>query len=268
MAKSETMERLLTLKRDTQLSLSKSKLAIDQLMDCFVLGSQGGYNTTADFNYLAYLFADLAKYPTGGKYLTAASDYDRVHPLSKLLPFSTSDSLPRRLGVSSALKNTAFILSTHPTLLTQLNILPYILLPLAAGSDTYSDSETEQMLEELQYLEDGKEREKDPVVLTTWLDALMVLGGSREGRDSMRTAGAYYVVRECHLAVEDEGVREACERLVQVLMRDEEGEENLGSMKLLEHNAGVRQASGKEDRGRMVTQAESEDEDEKIVEIF
>ena len=55
------MERILTLQRDTQLSLSKSKSAIDQLTDCFVKGATNTYNPHANYDYLAYLFADLAK---------------------------------------------------------------------------------------------------------------------------------------------------------------------------------------------------------------
>ena len=61
MAKSDSIERVLTLKRDVPLGLSSSKIAIDQLMDCFVKGAEGSWNPNADFDYLAYLFADLAK---------------------------------------------------------------------------------------------------------------------------------------------------------------------------------------------------------------
>jgi len=61
MAKSDSIERILTLKRDVPLGLSTSKLAIDQLMDCFVKGPKASWNPNADYDYLAYLFADLAK---------------------------------------------------------------------------------------------------------------------------------------------------------------------------------------------------------------
>jgi hypothetical protein len=61
MAKSDSIERLFALKRDAPVALSKSKIAIDQLMDCFVKGAEGRYNPKADFDYLAYLFADLSK---------------------------------------------------------------------------------------------------------------------------------------------------------------------------------------------------------------
>jgi hypothetical protein len=47
MAKDDSMQRVLELKRDVPKDLSSSKWAIDQLLDCFVKGS--------------YFFADLAK---------------------------------------------------------------------------------------------------------------------------------------------------------------------------------------------------------------
>ena len=89
----------------------------------------------------------------------------------------------------------------------------------------------------------------------------------------LRSTGVYFVIRECHLAVEDEGVREGCERLVQVLMRDEEGEEKGGEVKGMKP-LGALDSRGKdrvgEPAGRMVTQADLEDsdDDDKVVEIF
>ena len=95
--------------------------------------------------------------------------------------------------------------------------------------------------------------------------------------------GGYAVVRECHLRVEDEGSREGCEKVVDILMRDEEGEEapNEGRGKKGGRGA-VREIDGGGDAGRMVTQREldednrlepksevqDEDEDDQVVEIF
>jgi hypothetical protein len=61
MAKDESMKRILTLERAVPKHLSTSKSAMDQLMDCFVKGAEGKYNKTANFDYLSYLFADIAK---------------------------------------------------------------------------------------------------------------------------------------------------------------------------------------------------------------
>jgi len=61
MAKSDAIQRILDLKHDVPKTLSTSPMAMDQLMDCFVKGAEGRFNTHADFDYLAYFFADIAK---------------------------------------------------------------------------------------------------------------------------------------------------------------------------------------------------------------
>lgn len=61
LAKDETMRRILSLERTIPNDLSTSKSAMDQLMDCFVKGAEGKYNKHANFNYLSYFFADIAK---------------------------------------------------------------------------------------------------------------------------------------------------------------------------------------------------------------
>ena len=265
MAKDDRIERLLTLQRNVQSYLSASSLAMDQLMDVFVRGADGSFNRYANFDYLAYLFADLAKFSSGARYFLTPQSYDNVHPFSKLMPFFSHASTVRRQGASAATKNAAFAqLDAHALLLAPpLDILPYILRPLASGADEYKPEEEEELPEELQFLDRSVERESDLLILRTHLDTLLLLTSSREGRDQLRAKGVYYVVRECHLAVEDDEVREGCDRVVQVLMRDEEGEEKPISQEV--------QAAAHGAPGKMMTQekeeSESEDEDEKVVEI-
>ena len=87
----------------------------------------------------------------------------------------------------------------------------------------------------------------------------------------MRRLGVYPVVRECHAAVENEGVREAAERVAQVLLSDErelEGEADAeGGFVTSGPRTGGTAAVGK------VTELEEEgnnddDDDDKIVEVF
>lgn len=210
-------------------------------MDVFVRGAQGSWNPSANYDYLAYLFADLAKYSVGSGYLTTVQRYDSVYPLAKLLPFTAvSMPLPRRLGVASALKNVAFSLDKHPELLgEELNLLRYVLVPLAAGTDVYDEEEQDEMLEDLQLMDEDVRRDASAVVLKTHLETLLILSTQRVGRAALRAAGTYYVVRELHKAVEDEDVQEAVDRLVQVLQRgepeDEDAENGIGGeMKALE----------------------------------
>lgn len=122
------------------------------------------------------------------------------------------------------------------------------------------------MLLELQYLGPEQQRESDPRVLAGILEVLylLVVKGDAEARETVQAGGTYYVVRELHLAVEDEGVREGCERLVQVLMQEEgDGGESatVGSEgKMLMENSKDAKPGEKND--------EDDDEDDRIVEIF
>ena len=89
--------------------------------------------------------------------------------------------------------------------------------------------------------------------------------GDHEAKETVRAGGTYYVVRDLHLAVEDEGVREGCERLVQVLMQ-EEGEVDepvtAGSQgpMLTENLKDAKQGEKNDD--------DDDDDDGRIVEIF
>lgn len=275
MAKDDSLQRVLELKRDVPKGLSKSTWAMDQLMDCFVKGAEGAYNKHADYDYLSYFFADLAKFPKGREYLTTPQEHDEnVIPITKIQVFTDHASHIRRLGVASTIKNVSFHIPAHPILLSNLpsdpslpppsigaNLLPYILLPLM-GPEEYSDEDTEGMLDELQLLEPDKQREQDVEIMKAHLETLLLLCTTQEGREVMRKVKVYPIVRECHLHTEDEGVREACDRVVQIIMRKEEGEEeDVPNMADVDMNGGG--------RGKMVElKDEEEDEDEKIVDVI
>jgi hypothetical protein len=269
LAKDDSLQRVLKLKREIPKELSKSKWAMDQLMDCFVKGAAGAYNKDADFDYLSYFFADLAKFPEGREYLTTPQTHDGdVIPITKIQVFTDHASHIRRLGVASTIKNVAFLVPAHPVLLSNLspdpalpppsigaNLLPYILLPLM-GPEEYSDEDTEGMLDELQLLEPDKEREKDVEIMKAHLETLLLLSTTKESREVLRRVKVYPIIRECHLHVEDEDVREACDRVVQIIQRKEEGEEE-----------DIPDTVGG-DSGRMVElKDDEEDEDERIVDI-
>ncbi|KAE8348589.1 hypothetical protein BDV28DRAFT_164264 [Aspergillus coremiiformis] len=224
LVKSDKMKRLITLKRKVPELVSTSPNAMDQLMDCFVKGADGALNKYATYDYLSYLFADMSKSKEGRAYFTSRQEYDNIVPVTKLTVFTEHNSLVRRKGVASTIKNVAFDIPFHPTLFSEdeANLLPYILLPIA-GPEEFSEEETLTMLPDLQLLPPDKKRDCDNSIIITHLETLLLLTTTREGRDRMREVQVYPIIRECHLHIDDEGVREACDRLVQVLMRDEEG---------------------------------------------
>ena len=255
LSKASTITNLLTLKREVPKPLSTSPIAIDQLLDCFVKGAGGSYNKDADYDYLSYLFADLAKHEDGRTYFLTPRKEDRgVVPITKLIVFTEHKSTIRRRGVANTIKNVCFDVTSHKRLLYAedeveggIGLLPYILLPLM-GSEEYPEEDTEGMLDECQLLPPDKERDKQNDILITHLESLLLLTTEKESRQRLREVKVYPIVRELHLQVEDEGVREGCDRLVQVLMRGEEGEG--------------------EDGAHPRVQEIEEDEDEQIVDIL
>ncbi|KAJ6021680.1 hypothetical protein N7540_007184 [Penicillium herquei] len=253
--KCDHLQTLQTLKRKVPEGVSTSEIAIDQMMDCFVKGAEGGLNKYANFDYLSYFFADLSKTEQGRSYFTTRQEYDGVVPITKLTVFTEHKSEVRRKGVASTIKNVAFDVASHPMLFAEdeANLLPYLLLPIA-GPEEFSDEDMANMLPDLQLLPPDKQRESDNTILTTHVETLMLLTTTREGREQMRAIQVYPFIRECHLNVDNEEVREACDRLVNVLMRDEEGE------------------GEKTDAGLAKAQAQIEappaDEDEKVTELF
>lgn len=271
MAKDDSLQRVLELKRDVPKELSTSKWAMDQLMDCFVKGAEGAYNAKADYDYLSYFFADLAKFEKGREYLTTPQEHDsNIIPITKIQVFTDHKSHTRRLGVASTIKNAAFRVPAHPVLLSNLpedptlpapgigaNLLPYILLPLM-GPEEYADEDTEGMLDELQLLEPDKEREPDHEIVKSHLETILLLTTTPEGREVLRKVKVYPIVRECHLHFENEDVREACDRVVQILMRNEEGEE--------EEIPDMTAAAG--GSGKMVELGPDDDEDDQLVEVL
>lgn len=226
-------------------------------MDCFVKGAEGTLNKSANFDYLSYFFADISKSEEGRAYFTSRQDYDGVVPVTKLTVFTEHKSSIRRRGVASTIKNVAFDIPFHPTLFSEdeANLLPYILLPIM-GAEEFTEEESMAMLPDLQLLPPDKQRDSDNGIVTTHLETLLLLTTTREGRDIMREIKVYPIIRECHLHVEDEGVREACDRLVQVLMRDEEGEGNQDEAQI-------------EAQSRAMADAQKRQaDDEKVVELF
>lgn len=226
MSKRDNLKSLLAKKQPAPEDLKSDDLAINQLLNLFVKGFDGSYNKHANYDYLAYLFADLTKHEEIRRHFVTRQAYDDEFPLTKLKVFTEHKSDVRRRGVASTIKNVAFEVDAHPAFLAEddMNLLPYILLPIA-GSEEFDEEETMAMLPDLQLLPPDKERDSDPEIVQAHVETLTLLTTTREGRDLMREVKVYPLIRETHLHVNHDGVKEACDRLVQVLMREEGDEE-------------------------------------------
>ena len=85
--------------------LSPSERVIDQLMDLFVKGQDGSYNKKANFDYLAYVFANLSKHERVRQYFSSPQDYDGVVPLGKIKVFTEHKSDVRRNRVRGPVRH-------------------------------------------------------------------------------------------------------------------------------------------------------------------
>lgn len=128
------------------------------------------------------------------------------------------------------------------------------------------------MPEELQYLGPEQVRETDVRVLGEAVESLYLLVGRGEevGKKGVKEGGAYAVLRELHLVVEDDGVRGCVERVVDVLMTEEGDEKILGKMREGEEGRVVEvgEERGEHGGGDAKLTEEVESDDEKVVEIF
>lgn len=61
LTKCPALERLIVLERPKVVDLSPSERAITQLIELFNRDASNGWNKDATYDYLAYMFADLAK---------------------------------------------------------------------------------------------------------------------------------------------------------------------------------------------------------------
>lgn len=228
---------------------------IDFILDLLVKGTSDSKNQASNYDHLAYIFSDLTMLIEARKHLLTLQHYDQIIPFCKLVVFTTHESIIRRLGVACTIKNVCFEVKYHCVLLDDrkngIGLLPYLLLPLMGGEE-YDMDETEGMLEECQFLPSDKKREESTEIMTIHLESLILLTTTKAGRDYLRKVKVYPIVRELHLSVESQNVREACDRLVNILMRDDE-EEN--------------KVSGIESFSVDLNERTQEDDEDKIVEL-
>ncbi|CDR40713.1 CYFA0S05e03598g1_1 [Cyberlindnera fabianii] len=225
-AKHDNAKKIFEFEIETKNSeVFKSKRAIDCLVDVFVKGMDNALNKSANFDYLAYLFADLSRFIEGRKYFVTKQDYDGVVPITKLVVFTEKyDNKTRREGVASTIKNALFEVEAHLDLLDEsdANLLPYLLLPIATSKDAELDEEELfDLPDELQLLPEDKVRDPNPEIICVHLESLLLLCTTRQVRDYLRSKSVYPLVRELHKNVEHEAVQDMCDKLVQMLKRDE-----------------------------------------------
>ncbi|KAL9626772.1 MAG: hypothetical protein Q9204_007050 [Flavoplaca sp. TL-2023a] len=275
LAKSDSFARLLDLKRPTVPTLSATATnAFDQLLDLFNKGVGGSYNPKSNFEYLPYLFADLAKFPSISTHLISIPDSNTPPLLTTFTPHTSPPTLPLplRLGSTSTIRNALLSVPSPLETISPLipHIIPPLLLPLIGSDPAFSDSETDLLPPELQLLGPEHKQETDLQVLNNIVESLFLIcaRGGDAAKKAVKDMGAYPVVREVHVGVEDEGIRESVERVVQLLMGDGVEEANDEPVRR-DEESGLQMGNDERRTGdRSLEREEADDEDDEIVEIF
>ncbi|WFC99576.1 Protein hgh1 [Malassezia yamatoensis] len=192
-------------------------------------------------NFLASVFANLTVLPKGREFfILPIQDSDlsssEAYPVGRIMVYSEHGDLIRRGGVISALKNILFIKRAHKLLLapapntsgednatSPVDCLPYLLMPLIDGKELSKvDLEDQEDLPTVcQLVPEDKPREPDAALRLMLIECLLLLCTSLYGRECLRQRGVYIVVREAHLAEDNEAITEAIARLVNLLKREE-----------------------------------------------
>ncbi|KAG5650955.1 hypothetical protein H0H81_010411 [Sphagnurus paluster] len=179
----------------------------------------------------------------------AETEAEYEYPLAKIVSFTEHKDTIRRGGVAATIKNCAFHAPGHRAMLALeserlpiaitsarsstdtrprtrkawaagIDVLPYILLPLA-GPEEFDLEESDALPPALQLLPPTKTREPDPALRLTHVETLLLLCHTRAGRDALRARGVYFVVREAHLCEGVDKISEHIERLVTLLQGEE-----------------------------------------------
>ncbi|KAJ3085627.1 hypothetical protein HK102_013982 [Quaeritorhiza haematococci] len=195
---------------------------LDNLLEVFVRGEGKKFNPNAEFHFLAGVFANVTATKQGGAFMMQKSTVDGTVRLLRFLPFTEHSNVIRRGGVLSTIKNVCFSQEYHHALLMEeeINLLPYLLLPLA-GPEDFTDEEMDGMPEELQLLEPSKKREPDPKLRIILIEILLLFTATRMGRDILRQKKVYPIIQKLDLWEQDETVKDRIYRVVDMIMRDE-----------------------------------------------
>lgn len=124
--------------------LSSMEHSIDRLLTAFTRKQFNQKEMNLD--YIGPVFSNLTQSPRGREIVC---DPEK-HMLIRILPFTHHEKLIRRGGATGILKNICFDSPRHDWLLSEeVNVLPFILLPLA-GPEEYSEEDNDKFPIELQ----------------------------------------------------------------------------------------------------------------------
>ncbi|KAF0697768.1 Aste57867_11561 [Aphanomyces stellatus] len=181
-----------------------------------------------DYQYVANVLANITQLEEGRAFLLRLrpQEHAKVQSLVEvLMPQVHSPNVVRRRGVVQALRNLCFDSDNHFFLYDTLDVASHMQRRLVGPEPLEDDEKVGMSSIVLSVLGPKKKRETDAQVRKDAVECLLLLCSSRNGRNILRQKKVYPVVRNAHLIESNEDVSESIYKLVDFLIRDEEGEE-------------------------------------------
>ncbi|CAH0479367.1 unnamed protein product [Peronospora belbahrii] len=175
-----------------------------------------------EYQYVANILANISQLEQGRDFLLKIRQNTSL--AGALLPQLKSPNVVRRRGIVAALKNLCFDSDNHFYLYDQLDIPVHMML-LLAGPEELDEDDKMGMNPVVYSQGNKKKREHDRLVRLAAVDCLLLLCTTRNGRKDLRRKKAYPIIRNAHLEESDEEIGDQIYKLVDFLIRDEEGEE-------------------------------------------
>ncbi|ODV59680.1 Hgh1p ASCRUDRAFT_77027 [Ascoidea rubescens DSM 1968] len=217
-------------KRNFKLDLNLSHQQLDVLLDSYLKNDQ-------KHDYLSYVFINASISKLNLDFFSE----NNFQNLFKFLIFSDPSKFSklRRLAASSILKNLLFNTEIHQNLLNinetvdtdelddidspTNDFLTYLLNPLISSKFKFDIDEEMNLPTDLQFIEDEKNFETDFEILSQYLQSILLLLTTKIVRIYLRNRKSIYpIIRELHKISNNRKILKLCDKIVQLLMRDEE----------------------------------------------
>ncbi|KYQ92105.1 armadillo-like helical domain-containing protein [Tieghemostelium lacteum] len=179
------------------------------------------YLTTPKHSWIINIILNVTQIQEGRKIVL---DKDNLI-FQSLLPLIHHKDLVKRRGIVGIIRNCCFSEIHQEYILTSeaIDILTIILLPIR-GNDRLDDDEMKGMSPKLQNSEIplDNQREQDKECRKMLIDSLIFLTKTKKAREYMREKKAYPIIRNYYNKEDDEEIKENIEKVVEILLRDEE----------------------------------------------
>ncbi|OQS02918.1 hypothetical protein THRCLA_04761 [Thraustotheca clavata] len=180
-----------------------------------------------DYQYIANVLANITQLEEGRDFLLQIRK-SMTPPqalVQVLMPQIHSPNVVRRRGIVQAVRNLCFDSDNHFFLYDMIDVIGHMQKRLAGPEPLEIDEKNGMNAMVLECLGPKKKRESDVQVRQAAVECLLLLCASRNGRNILRQRKVYPIVRNAHLVESNDEVSDQIYKLVDFLIRDEEGDE-------------------------------------------